>query len=125
MAHETRPRSTLAMLREQVPPRPLTGYEVRQVLDRQATRLLKLSETFGPPVPVETTRRHCLASWLSGSRDCRPQEGHSGTVRPGCCWSTPKSRRCASATAWRMSWAMSSGTRCRRKAARHEPQRGE
>ena len=32
---------------------PLTGYEVRQVLDRQATRLLRLSETFGPPVPVE------------------------------------------------------------------------
>src|SRR6476620_5360876 len=53
MADETKPRSTLAMLREQVPPRPLTGYEVRQVLDRQATRLLKLSETFGPPVPIE------------------------------------------------------------------------
>jgi predicted transcriptional regulator len=53
MAQETKPRSTLAMLREQVPQRPLSGYEVRQVLDRQATRLLKLSETFGPPVPVE------------------------------------------------------------------------
>jgi predicted transcriptional regulator len=53
MTQETKPRSTLAMLREQVPQRPLTGYEVRQVLDRQATRLLKLSETFGPPVPVE------------------------------------------------------------------------
>jgi Zn-dependent peptidase ImmA (M78 family) len=43
----------LATLRDQVPQRPLTGYEVRQVLDRQATRLLKLSETLGPPVPVE------------------------------------------------------------------------
>jgi hypothetical protein len=43
----------LALLREQVPERPLSGYEVRHVLDRQATRLLKLSETFGPPVPVE------------------------------------------------------------------------
>jgi Zn-dependent peptidase ImmA (M78 family) len=49
MPEETKPRSTLAMLREQVPQRPLTGYEVRHVLDRQATRLLKLSETFGPP----------------------------------------------------------------------------
>jgi predicted transcriptional regulator len=53
MTHERKPRSTLATLREQVPQRPLTGYEVRHVLDRQATRLLKLSETFGPPVPVE------------------------------------------------------------------------
>jgi predicted transcriptional regulator len=53
MAPETKPRSTLAMLRAQVPERPLSGYEVRQVLERQATRLLKLSETFGPPVPVE------------------------------------------------------------------------
>jgi len=53
MADETKPPSTLAMLRDQVPQRPLTGYEVRHVLDRQATRLLKLSETFGPPVPVE------------------------------------------------------------------------
>ena len=53
MTQEAKRRSTLTMLREQVPQRPLTGYEVRQVLDRQATRLLKLSETFGPPVPVE------------------------------------------------------------------------
>jgi Zn-dependent peptidase ImmA (M78 family) len=53
MTDETKPRSTLATLRDQVPQRPLTGYEVRQVLDRQATRLLKLSETLGPPVPVE------------------------------------------------------------------------
>lgn len=43
----------LASLRDQVPPRPLTGYELRHVLDRQATRLLRLTETFGPPVPVE------------------------------------------------------------------------
>jgi Zn-dependent peptidase ImmA (M78 family) len=41
------------MLRDQAPQRPLSGYEVRHVLDRQATRLLKLSETFGPPVPLE------------------------------------------------------------------------
>jgi hypothetical protein len=35
MTHETKPRSTLAMLREQVPQRPLSGYEVRHVLDRR------------------------------------------------------------------------------------------
>jgi hypothetical protein len=29
MTHETKPRSTLTMLRAQVPQRPLTGYEVR------------------------------------------------------------------------------------------------
>jgi hypothetical protein len=62
MTHETKPRSTLAMLREQVPQRPLTGYEVRQVLDRQATRLLKLSETFGPPCRWKPSRRRCRAS---------------------------------------------------------------
>jgi predicted transcriptional regulator len=50
---ETKPRGILAMLRELVPLRPLTWSEVRQVLDRQATRLLKLTETFGPPVPVK------------------------------------------------------------------------
>jgi predicted transcriptional regulator len=50
---QMKPRSTLAMLREQVPQRPLTGYEVRQVLERQATKLLRLTETLGPPVPVE------------------------------------------------------------------------
>jgi predicted transcriptional regulator len=49
---EIKPRSTLAALREQVPARPLSPSEVRQVLERQATRLLKLSETLGPPVPV-------------------------------------------------------------------------
>jgi hypothetical protein len=50
---ETKPRSTLATLRDQVPPRALTPSEARQVLERQATRLLKLTETMGPPVPVE------------------------------------------------------------------------
>lgn len=50
---ETKPRSTLAALREQVPERALTTAEARQVLERQATRLLKLTEIFGPPVPVE------------------------------------------------------------------------
>ena len=52
-APETKPRSTLATLREQVPVRPLTAWEARQVLERQTTRLLRLSETYGPPVPVE------------------------------------------------------------------------
>lgn len=50
---ETKRRSSLTVLREQVPSRPLSAWEVRQVLDRQATRLLKLTETFGPPVPVD------------------------------------------------------------------------
>lgn len=50
---EPTPLSTLAALRAQVPPRPLTPGEARQILERQATRLLKLTETAGPPVPVE------------------------------------------------------------------------
>lgn len=50
---ETKPRSVLASLRDQVPERALTPSEARQVLDRQTTRLLKLTETSGPPVPVE------------------------------------------------------------------------
>jgi hypothetical protein len=53
IVQEAKSRSTLTMLREQVPRRPLTGYEMREVLDRQATQLLKLSEIFGPPVPVD------------------------------------------------------------------------
>jgi Zn-dependent peptidase ImmA (M78 family) len=52
-AQETKPRSTLATLREQVPERPLTAAETRQVLERQTTRLLRLTETYGPPVPIE------------------------------------------------------------------------
>lgn len=52
-SQETTPRSTLAALRDQVPQRPLTPSEVRHVLERQATRLLRLSDTPGPPVPVE------------------------------------------------------------------------
>ena len=50
---ETKPRSTLGALRDQVPERAITTWEARQVLERQATRLLKLTETLGPPVPVE------------------------------------------------------------------------
>jgi Zn-dependent peptidase ImmA (M78 family) len=50
---ETKRRSALTVLRQQVPSRPLSAWETRQVLDRQATRLLKLTETFGPPVPIE------------------------------------------------------------------------
>jgi len=53
MTKETERRSALTALREQVPQRALTSGEVRQVLERQATRLLALSETAGPPVPVE------------------------------------------------------------------------
>ena len=52
-AQEIKPSSTLAALRDQVPKRPLTPAEIRQVLDRQTTRLLKLSQIYGPPVPVE------------------------------------------------------------------------
>lgn len=51
--HETKPRSTLAALREQVPERALTSWEARQVLERQATRLLRLTETYGPPVSID------------------------------------------------------------------------
>ena len=103
MTHETKPRSTLAMLREQVPDRPLTGYEVRHVLDRQATRLLKLSETFGPPVPVEAIATALPRVVGSELKVCRRRAGHSGTERPGCCWSTPRKPRCASVTASGMS----------------------
>jgi hypothetical protein len=53
MTQETTTRSTLSTLRAQVPDRALTTSEVRQVLERQATRLLKLSDIVGPPVPVE------------------------------------------------------------------------
>jgi Zn-dependent peptidase ImmA (M78 family) len=53
MTTQTQPASKLAVLRAQVPPRALTSYEARQVLERQATRLLRLHEVFGPPVPIE------------------------------------------------------------------------
>lgn len=49
---ETKPRSTLAEVRALVPARPLTPSELRHVLERQATRLLKLSGIGGPPVPI-------------------------------------------------------------------------
>jgi predicted transcriptional regulator len=53
MSEETKPRSTLAQVRDLAPHRALTPGEARQVLERQATRLLKLSGIAGPPVPVE------------------------------------------------------------------------
>jgi len=53
MTEETKPRSTLAQVRDLAPHRALTPGEARQVLERQATRLLKLAGIAGPPVPVE------------------------------------------------------------------------
>jgi predicted transcriptional regulator len=53
MTEETTTRSVLAQVRDLVPPRPLTLSESRQLLDRQATRLLKLTGFAGPPVPIE------------------------------------------------------------------------
>jgi len=52
MRQETKPLSTLAAVRELVPQRALTPGESRQVIERQATRLLKLAGIAGPPVPV-------------------------------------------------------------------------
>ena len=71
---ETKPRSTLAALRDQVPARPLTAGEARQVLERQSTRLLRLSETYGPPVPVEA-----IATALPRPRQADPRPA---IVRP-------------------------------------------
>ena len=45
---QTRTHSTLATLRDQVPDRALSSWEVRQLLERQATRLLKLCDVPGP-----------------------------------------------------------------------------
>lgn len=53
MTEEIKPRSTLAQVRDLMPHRALTPSESRQVLERQATRLLKLAGIAGPPVPVE------------------------------------------------------------------------
>lgn len=50
---EIKPLSTLASLRDQVPERALTSWEARQVVERQATRLLRLTDTLGPPVSLE------------------------------------------------------------------------
>jgi len=50
---ETKPRSKLSELRAMVPERALTPSEARQVLERQATRLLKLADVHGPAVPVD------------------------------------------------------------------------
>jgi Zn-dependent peptidase ImmA (M78 family) len=44
--------SIVFQLRDLVPPRPLTPSELRQVIERQATRLLALCEIQGPPVPI-------------------------------------------------------------------------
>lgn len=54
---ETRPRSALAVVRDQVPDHSLTPSEARQVIERQATRLLKLADVHGPSVPVEDVAR--------------------------------------------------------------------
>lgn len=54
---ETRPRSALAAVREQVPDHSLTPWEAKQVIERQATRLLKLADVHGPAVPVEAVAR--------------------------------------------------------------------
>lgn len=53
MTEEIKPRSTLAQVRDLMPQRALTPGEARQVLERQATRLLKLAGIAGPPVPIE------------------------------------------------------------------------
>lgn len=45
--------STLGQVRALMPSRPLTASEARSVLDRQATRLLRLSDVDGPAVPIE------------------------------------------------------------------------
>ena len=50
---EERQPSVLTQLRQQTPARALTPSEARQVLERQATRLLKLTGVSGPPVPIE------------------------------------------------------------------------
>jgi Zn-dependent peptidase ImmA (M78 family) len=50
---ETKTRSKLSELRAMVPERALTPSEVRQVLERQATRLLKLADVHGPGVPID------------------------------------------------------------------------
>jgi len=50
---EQKKGSVLSQIRELTPARALTPSEARQVLDRQATRLLKLARIEGPPVPVE------------------------------------------------------------------------
>lgn len=50
---EQRTPSILRQLREQVPLRALTPAESRQILERQATLLLKLAQIPGPAVPVE------------------------------------------------------------------------
>ncbi len=53
MTKETQTRSVLAQVRELVPLRALTPSESRQIIERQATRLLRLADVAGPPVPVE------------------------------------------------------------------------
>lgn len=57
MMEVTRPSSPLAPVRALMPPRPLTPSEARHVIERQTTRLLKLCDIAGPPVPVEAITR--------------------------------------------------------------------
>jgi predicted transcriptional regulator len=52
MTQETPKRSVLAEVRGLLPPRPLTTREATAVLERQASRLLKLMDFAGPPVPM-------------------------------------------------------------------------
>jgi predicted transcriptional regulator len=54
---EIKPRSVLAQIRQLVPHRPLTPGESRQIIERQATRLLKLAGIEGPPVPIRTVAK--------------------------------------------------------------------
>lgn len=53
MTEVTHPTSSLAQVRALMPDRPLSVGEARQVIERQATRLLSLCGIAGPPVPVE------------------------------------------------------------------------
>jgi predicted transcriptional regulator len=53
MSEEIQTASVLSQVRGLAPSRALTPAESRQVIERQATRLLKLAGIAGPPVPIE------------------------------------------------------------------------
>lgn len=53
MTEEIKTRSVLGQVRDLAPHRALTPGESRHVIERQATRLLKLAGIAGPPVPIE------------------------------------------------------------------------
>jgi Zn-dependent peptidase ImmA (M78 family) len=57
MTEVIRPSNPLAPVRALMPPRSLTPSEARHVIERQTTRLLKLCDIAGPPVPVEEITR--------------------------------------------------------------------